>query len=218
MTELTTRMKLSLEYSVELPLPRKVTFRLNIMIDYFCKEKQPPIISLHIRTMLRNYLWCTSSLLYETVNFCPNSPESPSLEFQTRKHPHPTPRNDEKVQIWHDQSSDHRAPHHHHHPLCRKWKWSETSDLSLLSFRPKIPAPPTPPHLQKWKVQTFGHDSKSGPESSPLTMKIVRGGGFELTKVGLLWSYLLVNSNLKSLTIFISGGRGLSEPTFHWPE
>ena len=35
-------------------------------------------------------MWCTSRFLYswpQTVNFCPNSPESPFLEFQTRKPP-----------------------------------------------------------------------------------------------------------------------------------
>ena len=46
-----------------------------------------------------------------TVNFCPNSPESPFLEFQTRKAP-PPPEN-EKLQIWDDQSLHRNTPPPH---------------------------------------------------------------------------------------------------------
>ena len=43
-----------------------------------------------------------------TVNFCPNPPESPFLEFQTRK---PPPPHFGKLQIWDDQSLLWNTPH-----------------------------------------------------------------------------------------------------------
>ena len=76
----------------------------------------------------------------QTVNFCPNSPESPFLEFQTREPPqwktsdlrwskftpkYPPPH--EKLQIWDDQSLLRNTP---------QWK---TSDLRSPKFTPKSP-------------------------------------------------------------------------------
>ena len=88
-----------------------------------------------------------------TVNFCPNSPESPFLEFQTRKPPHPpppkwktsdlgwpkftppppTPRN-EKLQIWDDQSLLRNTPT----PKMKNFRFGMTKVYSG-----GIPPPPT---------------------------------------------------------------------------
>ena len=75
-----------------------------------------------------------------TVNFCPNFPESPFLEFQTRKLPPPHFR---KLQIWDDQSLLRNTPP----PF---WK---TSDLRWPKFTPKYP--PLFRKLQIWDDQSL---------------------------------------------------------------
>ena len=99
-----------------------------------------------------------------TVNFCPNSPESPFLEFQTRKCPLPISENFRiemtkvysrippppphfgKPQIWNDQSLLWNTPHFRKlqiwddQSLLRNtphiWK---TSDLRWPKFTPEYP-------------------------------------------------------------------------------
>ena len=67
-----------------------------------------------------------------TVNFCPNSPESPFLEYQTRKPPPP------EIQIWGDQSFLQNTP-------------PRNSDLRWPKFTPEYP----PPEIQIWGDQSF---------------------------------------------------------------
>ena len=150
-----------------------------------------------------------------TVNFCPNSPESPFLEFQTRKLPPPMknfrfemtkvysriPPQNEKLQIWDDQSLLRNTP--------PKWKTSDlrwpkftpeyppkwkTSDLTWQKFTPECPPPPkkktsdlrwpkfTPEYPPKWKTSDlrwpkFTLEYHPPP---PLPPKNFR---FEMTKV-----------------------------------
>ena len=93
-----------------------------------------------------------------TVNFCPNSPESPFLEFQTRKPP-PSPEN-EKLEIWDDQSLLRNTPPNE--------KLQIGDDQSLLQN--------TPPNekLQIWDDQSLLQNTP------PPQMKNFR---FEMTKV-----------------------------------
>ena len=79
-----------------------------------------------------------------TVNFCPNFPESPFLEFQTRKPPSP---HFGKLQIWDDQSFLRNIP-----PISENFRFEvtkvyseipppfrKTSDLRWPKFTPKYP-------------------------------------------------------------------------------
>ena len=105
-----------------------------------------------------------------TVNFCPNSPVCPFLEFQTRKPPSPQwktsdlrwpkftpvyhpPSQNGKLQIWDDQSLLRFTPPPQNGKLqiwddqsllqftpLPKWK---TSDLRWPKFTPVYPLPPT---------------------------------------------------------------------------
>ena len=83
-----------------------------------------------------------------TVHFCPNSPESPFLEFQTRK---PPPSIIGKLQIWDDQSLlQNNSPISENFRFEMTKVYSEiptpppfrkTSDLRWPKFTPKYPPP-----------------------------------------------------------------------------
>ena len=109
----------------------------------------------------------------QTVNFCPNSPESPFLEFQTRK-PIPQWKTSDlrwpkftpeyppkwKLQIWDDQSLLWNTP-----PQMKNFRFEmtkvysrippsmKTSDLRWPKFTPEYPPPP------KWKLQIWDDQS-----------------------------------------------------------
>ena len=77
-----------------------------------------------------------------TVNFCPNSPESPFLEFQTRK----PPPHFGKLQIWDDQPPKYPSPISENFRFEMTKVYSEipppfwnTSDLRWPKFTPKYP-------------------------------------------------------------------------------
>ena len=135
---------------------------------------------------MRDYLWCTSRFLYswsQTVNFCPNFPESPFLEFQTRKPPSP-PKWKTSDLRWPKFTPEYPPPH-----PTPKWK---TSDLRWPKFTPEYPPNeklqiwddqsllqntphPTPPQNEKLQIW----DDQSLLQNT-LQMKNFR---FEMTKV-----------------------------------
>ena len=86
-----------------------------------------------------------------TVNFCPNSPESPFLEFQTRK---PPPQ-------W--KTSDLRWPKFTPKYPPPKWK---TSDLRWPKFTLKYP--PTNEKLQIWDDQSLLQNTPPKMKTSDL--------------------------------------------------
>ena len=131
-----------------------------------------------------------------TVNFCPNSRESPFLEFQTRKPPSPRkmknfrfemtkvysgipfqkPQN-EKLQIWDDQSLLQNTP-----PPPTPGK---TSDLRWPKFTLKYPPPPP---RTKWKTSDLRWP-KFTPEytTPPLPIGLDSGRSYVETNLYPLW-------------------------------
>ena len=113
----------------------------------------------------------------QTVNFCLNSPESPFLEFQTRKPPPPNG----KLQIWDGQSLLRNTPQMENFrfemtkvysgipPPPQKWK---TSDLRWPKFTPESPP--------KWKTSDLRDNQSLLRNTPPPEMKNFR---FEMTKV-----------------------------------
>ena len=110
-----------------------------------------------------------------TVNFCPNSPEHPSLEFQIK-----VPPLKWRLQIWVDQSSDQSTPP----PKWRLQVWvDQSSDQSnppqnedFRSELTKVQIRVTPP--PKWRLQVWV--DQSSDQSNPPQNEDFRS---ELTKV-----------------------------------
>ena len=123
-------------------------------------------ISLHIRSMWETI--CDAKYIPvhipQTVNFCPNFPESPFLEFQTRKPPLLENFRFEMTKVY----SELPPP------------FQKTSDLRWPKFTPKYPPPPPisenfrfemtkvypeipPPHFGKLQIW----DDQSLPQNTP---------------------------------------------------
>ena len=91
-----------------------------------------------------------------TVNFCPNSPENPFLEFQTRKPPPAAPPNFGKLQIWDDQSLLRNTPL----PISQNFRFEMTKVYSeipppiLENFRFEMTKvySEMPPHFRKLQI------------------------------------------------------------------
>ena len=120
---------------------------LSIMSGIFSFASTEETCNLNVSLVSTYVVYERLSVMHKqvsgwTVNFCPNSPESPFLEFQTRKPPPQwktsalvwpkfTPKYppNEKLQIWNDQSLLWNTP-------PPNWK---TSDLGWPKFTPKYP-------------------------------------------------------------------------------
>ena len=116
--------------------------------------------------LVSTYVVCERLLMHKqvsgwTVKFCPNFPESPFLEFQTRKPPPPPPILENfrfemtkvyfgipphfgKLQIWDDQSLCRNTPPPPHFGKLQIW-----DDQSLLQNTP----PPPPPTVENFRFE-----------------------------------------------------------------